>query len=124
MIYKYQSPVAIPVPDTPQLIMSPNSLYIQSTTQLALRCATTSAGDKTYTFFRNGQLVDTGDNNYMIASASVSDSGSYTCAVTINGVASLQSNFHTINVVGKIICVRVSIVNHIQAIYLKPYIHT
>ena len=95
--------VSFPVPNTPTLIVSPNADVVQSTTQLAMRCLTTSTGDRTYTFFRNNILVDTGDNNYMIASASTTDSGTYTCVVSINGVDSLSSNFHTINVVGELI---------------------
>ena len=83
------------------MIVSPNNAFVQSTTQLALRCMTTDTGPLTYKFLRNGIVVDTGDNNYMIASASISDSGTYTCVVSNQGVESLPSQGHSVTVVGK-----------------------
>ena len=88
-------------PNTPLLIVSPNSRFVQSATQLAMRCSSTTTG-VSYKFMRNGIVVYTRDNNYMIASATTSDTGTYTCIAINNGVDSLPSSGHLVNVVGKL----------------------
>ena len=87
-------------PDTPTLVLSPNTEYIQSTTSLTLRCASTGGGSHTYKFLRNGFVVDNGDDIYVIQSVSTTDSGTYTCIATNNGVDSLASHSHTVTVIG------------------------
>ena len=95
-------PVSYPVPNQPSLVVTPNSAFLQSSTQLALRCSTTSAGTASYQFLRNGLVVSTGsDNVFLIPSPSTQNSGTYTCIVTINQVDSLPSFGHAVTFVGE-----------------------
>ena len=94
--------VTDPEPDQPTLLVSPITAFVQSGTQLAFRCQTSHTEDRTYKFYKGGQLIDRQlqDNNYVIDSASTINTGRYTCAVIINGVESVQSNGHTVTVIG------------------------
>ena len=83
------------------LIISPNNEFVQSATQIAFRCMIVEPRVHTYRFLRGTEVVYTRDNNYVIESASTSDSGVYTCVVVVDGVDSQTSNPHTVNIIGE-----------------------
>ena len=71
--------------------------------ELFFMCVSGTVGS-TYKFMKDGVLVDEeagGDNKYLIPSASPSNSGTYSCHVTINGVDSPESTVAVVNVYGK-----------------------
>ena len=90
-------------PDTPMLIISPNDEFVASTTQIAFRCFTSESRDHTYKFIKNtNEVVDAGDNSFVIESATTADSGTYACVVVVGGVDSSTSNPHTVTIIGEL----------------------
>ena len=82
--------------------MNPSQAVIVSGTSVTLECTTTSSGFKTFQIRSGNTVVYTGaDNFYNIPSAATSDSGSYVCIVTINGIDSAESSSLILNVYGE-----------------------
>ena len=103
---KYQS-VSVR-PKVPTLSRVPSEPTIMSTISVTLTCTSQSSGTKSYKFLKDGNIVfaSTGDANgihdnvYTISGVSASNSGSYSCIVTISAVDSIVSNSNFITVVG------------------------
>ena len=97
----YSPPV---IPKTPTMSVSPSDATLESSTSVTVTCTTTSSssGSTEYTFLKDGVSVATQPaDTYTMSSVTTSDSGTYTCKVTIKGVESLSSNQHTLRVVGE-----------------------
>ena len=90
------------IPKTPSLTVEPSNSTLETGTAVTLTCATESIGSVTYTFYDEDVSVQSGgDSTYDLPSTATSDTGSYSCVATINGVASLESNVHNMTIVGE-----------------------
>lgn len=80
----------------------PLNSTLESTTDFILSCVTSSNGTITYQFLRdNDTVISQSNGTYVHQNIQTSDTGNYTCTVTINGVVSLNSNAFGKIVVGK-----------------------
>ena len=90
------------IPLTPTLDASPLNSTLESTTDLVLICETGSNGTTSYQFLRDtNTIISQSNGTYVHQNIQTSDTGNYTCTVTINGVVSLTSREITKTVVGK-----------------------
>ena len=93
------------VPETPTLSKNNQDSTIESGTPVTLTCVTTSTGLGTYTFTKDNVGVQVGSLNTFVSSGS-SDSGTYSCKVSINGIESETSNSVSLNIIGEVLCVQ------------------
>ena len=99
MLTKCVFPAAPEVPDTPTLTSSP-SQPIEGD-DIVLTCTSTTSGISHYLFTVDGlPLADSPSNTYTITMATGADSGTYTCDVRKDGITSLPSSGHVIQVIG------------------------
>ena len=91
------------IPQTPTLSVAPSDATIESGTSVAVTCATASSGGSiTYNFLKDGNPVTSqSSGTYTMGSITTSESGTYTCTVTISTVTSVASSGHTTTVVGE-----------------------
>ena len=89
-------------PDKPTLLVSPSSNFVLAASNVILTCTSGYTENVSFKFLKNSQVINSGNNELNIQSVATSDSGTYSCVVTINGVDSLPSEPpHTITVIGK-----------------------
>ena len=91
------------IPKTPSLSATPSDATIESGTVVTLTCATASVGTITYKFMQDTSMAASGTDNTLVVTTSTTDTGTYTCVVTISAVDSVASSGHTMTVVGKYI---------------------
>ena len=92
-------------PDKPSLSINPSEESVQSEAQVEMTCTTSSSGSATYTFFKDFEEIFTGQSgSFTIDSASTLDSGFYSCVASIDGVSSVSSDKHRLNVTGGGLC--------------------
>ena len=90
------------IPLTPILTVIPMNSTLESSTYIILSCTTDSNGTITYQFLRDDDtIISQSNGTYVHQNIQTSDTGNYTCTVTINGVVSLTSREITKTVVGK-----------------------
>ena len=90
------------IPLTPTMTVIPLNSTLESTTDFILSCVTSSNGTITYQFLRDDDtIISQSNGTYVHQNIQTSDTGNYTCTVTINGVVSLNSNAFGKIVVGK-----------------------
>ena len=88
------------IPDTPTLTSSPE--VVSEGVEMVLTCASTTPGISGYRFSKDGSsLADSASNTYTVTKATASDSGTYSCDVTKDGVTSIASSGHVITVAGE-----------------------
>ena len=87
----------------PTLQATPSSSVANSGSSLRLQCQTsTQANDLQYIFYKGSTAITTQNNElYFISSLAVSDSGLYTCKVSLNGIQSGFSNSFQLSVSGE-----------------------
>ena len=83
--------------------MTPSDAIVESGTSVTLTCVTASTGaDVTYHYIRDGTTFDTNDKgSHVINDVTTSETGSYTCTVTINSMTSEPSDGHMLTVFGE-----------------------
>ena len=88
-----------PRPQPPTLSVTPSGQLILPGTSVNLVCTTSTQGNILYTFMKGSNTVYSGvEFSYTLDQAQASDTGVYTCVVSVSGVTSSPSNEHTITV--------------------------
>ena len=92
------------IPKTPTLSVKPSDDTIENGARVSVTCVTSSTGASiTYNFLKDGKVVKQSQQSgtYTMESISTTESGTYTCTVTMNSVTSVPSSGHDITVVGE-----------------------
>ena len=93
----------MPAPDTPTLKTISGSNVADVGSSLKLQCQTTTqAAGLQYTFFKGSSVLSEQENEvFLLTNLAISNSGVYTCMVSLNGVESGVSNNVQIQVSGE-----------------------
>ena len=89
------------IPETPTISASPSDATIESGTSVTFTCATASGGTATYMFMRDSSVAASGSESSLVITTSTTDTGTYTCVVSISAVDSVASSGHNMTVVGE-----------------------